>query len=72
MNNSASQEAQTFKGNAMQTLDKYISIHCFGDKEAAAERLGVSRATIYNNMKHGRVLNHNLYTCKRLNKGEKK
>lgn len=56
----------------MQKLEDYISIHCFGDKEAAAERLGVSRATIYNNLRYGRVLEHELYTCKRLNKKVKK
>lgn len=56
----------------MITLQDYIASQHAGDKEAAAERLGVSRATIYNNLRYGRVLEHELYTCKRLNKKVRK
>ncbi len=59
----------------MQTLVEYIEVQCADDGqatktakvEAAAKALGVSRATVYNNMRHGRVENDNLYVCAKLN-----
>ncbi len=56
----------------MQKLEDYIASQHAGDRESAAARLGVSRATIYNNLRYGRVLEHELYTCRRLNKKVKK
>lgn len=59
----------------MQTLVEYIEAQCADDGQAtkttkvevAAKALGVSRATVYNNMRHGRVENDNLYVCAKLN-----
>lgn len=59
----------------MKTLVEYVDAQCADDGqatkttkvEAAAKALGVSRATVYNNMRHGRVENDNLYVCAKLN-----
>ena len=53
----------------MQTLKDYVNRYHNGSKQKAAEALGVTRMTVANQWKHGRVENHNLYTCKRLNQG---
>lgn len=60
----------------MKTLVEYVDAQCADDGQAtkttkvevAAKALGVSRATVYNNMRHGRVENDNLYVCAKLTK----
>lgn len=48
------------------TLKDYIQHVHRGNKTAAARALGCTTATIYNNLETARVIDHELFTCKRL------
>lgn len=48
------------------TLIDYIEHVHRGNKTAAAQKLGCTRVTLYNNLETARVIDHELYTCKRL------